>query len=50
MWPNPQETVDFVTFTEEIFNGKLHFLRSARIYNLHEKKKTQLAKVLSISF
>ena len=26
MWPNPQETADLVTFTEEIFNGKLHFL------------------------
>ena len=26
MWPNPQETADFVTFTEEILNGKLHFL------------------------
>ena len=25
MWPNPQETVDLVTFTEEIFNGKRHF-------------------------
>ena len=25
MWPNPQETV---TFTEEILNGKLHFLCS----------------------
>ena len=25
MWPNPQETVDLVTFTEEILNGKLHF-------------------------
>ena len=24
MWPNPQETVDLVTFTEEILNGKLH--------------------------
>ena len=24
MWPNPQETADLVTFTEEIFNGKLH--------------------------
>ena len=29
MWPNPQETEDLVTFTEEIFNGKLHFLYSA---------------------
>ena len=26
MWPNPQETAVFVTFTEEILNGKLHFL------------------------
>ena len=25
MWPNPQETADFVTFTEEIRNGKLQF-------------------------
>ena len=23
MWPNPQETADLVTFTEEIFYGKL---------------------------
>ena len=28
MWPNPQETVDLVTFTEEILNGKLHTLCS----------------------
>ena len=28
MWPNPQETEDFTTFTEEIFNGKLCFLGS----------------------
>ena len=26
MWPNPQETADLVTFTEEILDGKLHFL------------------------
>ena len=25
MLPNPQETADLVTFTEEIFNVKLHF-------------------------
>ena len=30
MWPNPRETADLVTFTEEIPNGKLHFLCSAR--------------------
>ena len=28
MWRNPQETVDLVTFAEEILNGKLHFLCS----------------------
>ena len=28
MWPNPQETVDLVTFTEEILNGKLNFFDS----------------------
>ena len=28
MWPNPQETADLATFTEEILNGKLHFLGS----------------------
>ena len=26
MWPNPQKAADSVTFTEEILNGKLHFL------------------------
>ena len=29
MWPNPQETADLATFTEEILNGKLHFLWNA---------------------
>ena len=28
MWPNPQETVDLLIFTEEILNGKFHFLCS----------------------
>ena len=28
MWPNQQETAYLVTFTEEILNGKLHFLCS----------------------
>ena len=27
MWPNPKETAEFDTFTEEILNGKLHFLQ-----------------------
>ena len=34
MWPNPQETADFVTFTEKILNGKLHFLCSETRTNL----------------
>ena len=29
MWPDPQETVDLVTFTEEILDRKLHFMCSA---------------------
>ena len=28
MWPNPLLPADLVTFTEEILNGKLHFLCS----------------------
>ena len=28
MCPNPQYSADLVTFTEEILNGKLHFLYS----------------------
>ena len=28
MRPNPQETTDLVTLTEEMLNGKLHFLCS----------------------
>ena len=30
MWPNPQFPGDLATFTEDILNGKLHFLRSDR--------------------
>ena len=30
MWPNPQFPADLVTFTEEILNGKLHFLCSKK--------------------
>ena len=30
MWPNPQETAGLLTFTKEIFNGKLQFLCSVK--------------------
>ena len=31
MRPNPQETAGLITFTEEILNGKLHFLCNVTI-------------------
>ena len=34
MWPNPKETADLVTFTEEILNGKLRFLCSDYSYEI----------------
>ena len=47
MWPNPQENVDFVTFTEEILNEKLHFSCSTsyikeRMIFVKKLKKYQL--------
>ena len=33
MWPDPQSPVDLVTFTEEILNGKLHFLCSETLFS-----------------
>ena len=33
MLPNPQETVNLVKFTEEILNGKLHFLCCVEIWS-----------------
>ena len=39
MRPNPQETVDLVTFTEEILNGKIQFLCSVE-YKGKTKKWT----------
>ena len=48
MRPNPQETADLVAFTEEILNGKLHFLFNARSHYLlqmrHHYKKTASVK------
>ena len=39
MRPNPQETVDLVTFTEEILNGKLHFYAVINAFLLHVRFK-----------
>ena len=50
MWPNPQETVDSVTFTEEIFNGKLHFLCIVILNDwLQGSGNLVLSKVLTIN-
>ena len=47
MWPNRQETVNLVTFTEEILNGKLHFLCSD--WNLRQiKVKINQLEILMI--
>ena len=36
MWLNLQETADLVTFTEEVLDGKLHFLCSlSTLVDLH---------------
>ena len=40
MWPNLQETADSVTFTEDILNGKLHFLCSVRFITLPSQSNT----------
>ena len=44
MSPNPQETADLVTFTEEIRNGKLHFLCGVLITTLTKKVSTKSIK------
>ena len=38
MWPYLQFPVDLVTFTEEIFNGKLHCFPSVykTLWNIHD--------------
>ena len=42
MWSNPQETAHLVTFTEEIFNRKLHFLCSVSTYEKFSEKFTYM--------
>ena len=48
MSPNPQKTADLVTFTEEILNGKIHFLYNEDSYNPNScNLKNDVANVLS---
>ena len=44
MWPNPQETPDLVTFTEEIRNGNFHFLFSDIHWSLCTKVLLSVSK------
>ena len=37
MWPKPQKTVDLVTFSEEILDGKLHFLCSEMLFKINDQ-------------
>ena len=48
MSPNPQETADLVRFTEEIFNGKIHFLYNENSYSPNScNSKNDVTNVLS---
>ena len=46
MWPNPQETEDLVTFTEEILNEKLNFLCSVT-GSAHWKEKKKKSNTIN---
>ena len=49
MWPNPQETVDLVTLTEEIPNWKLRFFCSVGYLHYELKHDTNVRlKLLTI--
>ena len=42
MSSNPQKTANFVTFTEEILNGKLDFLCSVTYLEINHKYENDL--------
>ena len=44
MWPNTQETADLIKFTEEILNGKRHFLCSGAFKCLQVSLSLQIFK------
>ena len=47
MWPNPQETADLATLTEEILNEKLHFLCNVDSHESYGKSKINPMKIQS---
>ena len=50
MSPNPQETEDLVTFTEEILNGKLYFLCSVTENQTKQGLLLNLVKLDGLSY
>ena len=46
MWPNPQFPANLVTFTEEILNGKFHFLCSASRLTFSFKNFVQIVNYI----
>ena len=46
MWSDPRFSEDLVTFTEEILNGKLHFLSSVSEVNYSATNKILVGKEL----
>ena len=50
MWPNPLETADLVTFTEEILNGKLYFSSCESLcFNWNSPQKIYIYKYIEPS-
>ena len=49
MWPNPQGAADLVTFTEEIFNERLHFLCSVSLPKHNNSKQIPSQQYLIFS-
>ena len=46
MWTNPQETLDLVTFTEEILNEKFHFCASIVTFSLHQRFEQHIGQCI----
>ena len=46
MWPNPQFSADLAIFTEEILNGKLHFLCGDAMINVGLMKPYAIVKFI----
>ena len=49
MWPNLQKTLDLVSFTEEIINGKLHFLCSVYPGKFIPRKRENQPRMFNFS-